>query len=113
METPAPEQGRQLRKRKTARNTERTAELGEWALVFLPASGTLVRRVAFHSRVLGLPACKRAQQAAPLRDLASARRLGEESGSKLPHSTESRRGFIWSAAACRRFRGPKENQKSR
>jgi hypothetical protein len=32
-------------------------------------------------------------------------RLGEESGSKLPHSTESRRGSVWSAAACRRFRG--------
>jgi hypothetical protein len=31
--------------------------------------------------------------------------VGEESGSKLPHPTESRRGSIWSAAACRRFRG--------
>jgi hypothetical protein len=48
---------------------------------------------------------QRAQQAAPLRDIATAIRLGEESGSKLPHSTESRRGCVWSAAACRRFRG--------
>ena len=52
-----------------------------------------------------LPALERAQQAAPLRGIATAMRSGEESGSKLPHSTELRRGFIWSAAACRRFRG--------
>jgi hypothetical protein len=32
-------------------------------------------------------------------------RPGVESGSKLPHSTESRRGSVWSAAASRRFRG--------
>jgi hypothetical protein len=32
-------------------------------------------------------------------------RLGVESGSELPHSTESRRGSVWSATACRRFRG--------
>jgi hypothetical protein len=31
----------------------------------------------------------RVQQAAPLRDIATATRSGEESGSKLPHSTET------------------------
>ncbi len=40
---------------------------------------------------------KRAQQAAPLGDIATATRLGEESGSKLPHSKETWRGSVWSA----------------
>jgi len=49
-------------------------------------------------------ALQRAQRAAPLRDFATATRLGEESGSKLPHSTESWRGCVWNAADRRRFR---------
>ena len=50
-----------------------------------------------------------------LRDLVTATRFVKENGSKLPHSTESRQGSIWSAAACRRFRGaskPKPHAKA-
>jgi hypothetical protein len=43
-------------------------------------------------------ALQRAQHAAPLRDIATAKRLGEESGSKLPHSRETWRRLIWRSA---------------